>query len=70
MSYLPHERHDRMRELLKELDIHIMMCDDMQDLIALASMMMISSKNIFKVHLGVEGTKEVLYRVLEDLYDD
>jgi hypothetical protein len=70
MSYLPHERRDRMRELLREVDSNIMMCDDVQDLMALASMMLISSKNIFKVHVGVEGTKDILYKVLEDLYDE
>ena len=56
-----------MRELMKEIDTHIMMCDDVQDLIALASAMMISSKGIFKAHLGVEGTKFVLNKVLRDL---
>jgi hypothetical protein len=70
MAYQPHERLIRMRELMKEIDTHIMMCDDVQDLIALASAMMVSSKSIFKLHIGTEGTRNILNKVLEELDDD
>lgn len=70
MAYHPHERLIRMRELMKEIDTHIMMCDDVQDLLALASAMMISSKSIFKMHIGTEGTRVILNKVLEELDDD
>lgn len=70
MSYLPHERRDRMQELKKELDSHIMMCDDVQDIMALASIMMVTSKDLFKYHIGVDGTISILYKVLEDLENE
>lgn len=70
MSYLPHERRDRMQELKKELDMHIMMCDDVQDIMALASIMMVTSKDLFKYHIGVDGTIAVIYKVLEDLENE
>ena len=70
MSYLPRERRDRMQKLKKELDSHIMMCDDTQDIMALASIMMVMSKDLFKCHIGMNGTIAVLYKVLEDLQDE
>ena len=70
MPYLPHERVDRMQKLKKELDTHIMMCDDSQDIMALASIMMVMSKDLFKCHIGTNGTIAVLYKVLEDLENE
>ena len=70
MSYLPHERRDRMQKLKKELDSHIMMCDDTQDIMALASIMMVMSKDLFKHQIGVDGTISILYKVLEDLENE
>jgi hypothetical protein len=49
-----------MTELMQPIDRQIMMCDDVQDLFALASMMVVTSKNIFKQQLGKDGTSHNL----------
>jgi hypothetical protein len=67
MAYDPSERQKRMQELMRPIDRQIMMCDDVQDLFALASIMMVTSKNIFKNQLGKEGAIRVLEKVVEDL---
>ena len=67
MAYDPSERQKRMQELMQPIDRQIMMCDDVQDLFALASIMMVTSKNIFKNQLGREGAIKVLEKVVEDL---
>jgi len=70
MAYEPSERQKRMRELMRPIDKQIMMCDDVQDLFALASMMMVTSKNIFKQQLGKDGAIRVLEHIIEDLERD
>ena len=67
MAYEPSERRKRMQELMRPIDIQIMMCDDVQDLFALASMMIVTSKNIFKHQLGKDGTIRVLEHIIGDL---
>lgn len=70
MAYEPSERQKRMKELMKPIDMQIMMCDDEQDLFALASIMMVTSKKIFKDRLGRAGAVEVMEKVLEDLKNE
>jgi len=70
MAYSPDERKQRMKELMRPIEMQIMMCDDVQDLFALASIMMVTSKNIFKEQLGVKPTVDLLLAVVEDLYND
>ena len=65
MTYKPEERIARMKELMKPIDSQIMMCDDVQDLIALASIMIITSKNIYTQHLGRDGTKAIFHKITE-----
>lgn len=67
MAYTPDEREKRMKELMRPIDMQIMMCDDVQDLFALASIMMVTSKNIFREHLGSKYTAEMLEKIAEDL---
>lgn len=67
MAYTPDEREKRMKELMAPIDMQIMMCDDVQDLFALASIMMVTSKNIFREHLGARHTAEMLEKIAEDL---
>ena len=67
MSYRPDERRQRMRELMQPIDRQIMMCDDVQDLYALASIMVITSKNIFKQQLGRDGTISIFEHIMKDL---
>lgn len=67
MAYKPEERMARMKELMKPIDSQIMMCDDVQDLIALASIMIITAKIIYVQQLGTDGAKAILNRVMETL---
>ena len=70
MAYQPSERKDRMKELMKPIDKQIMMCDDVQDLFALSSIMIVTSKNIFVQQLGKKGAIEIFEKVLEDLHNE
>ncbi|NDG33264.1 hypothetical protein EB118_24755 [bacterium] len=45
----------RMKELMAPIDQQILMCDDRNDLLMMASAMMITAKNIFEDQIGVEG---------------
>ena len=66
MAYDPSERLDRMRELMKPIDSQIMMCDDKQDLLALASIMAVTAKNILVQHIGEDGARAVLSHLVKD----
>jgi hypothetical protein len=59
-----------MQELMKPIDKQIMMCDDISDILALASIMATTSKNIFVQQLGVDGAKEILTSLLESINND
>lgn len=50
---------------MRPIDTQIMMCDNRDELLMLASIMMTTSKNIFRDQLGEEGSKE-LFKVLFD----
>lgn len=67
MAYNSEERIARMRELMRPIDQQIMMCDDQQDLLALASIMAVTAKNIYRSQIGVEGTTLVLLKLLQDM---
>lgn len=47
----------RMIELMEPIDQRIMMCDNREDLLMLASCMLTAVKNIFDQELGEEGRK-------------
>jgi hypothetical protein len=66
MAYDPSERMDRMKELMKPIDSQIMLCDDKQDLLALASIMAITAKNILVQHIGEDGARAVLSHLVKD----
>ena len=70
MAYDPSNRNTRMKELMKPIDRQIMMCDDVQDLFALSSIMVVTSKNIFVQQLGRKGAIEIFEKVLEDLENE
>lgn len=67
MAYEPNERIERMKELMKPIDKQIMMCDDQQDLLALASIMSVTAKNIYVQQIGELGAKAVLSHLIKDL---
>ena len=49
----------RMRELSKPIDEALLMCDDREEVLMLASVMMIRLKNMFDSQIGVEGRKKM-----------
>lgn len=65
MAYDPQERISRMRKLEQVVNREILLCDDEQDLLALASMLIISSKTILISRIGVDGTRAVFERAMK-----
>ena len=49
----------RMRELSKPIDEALLMCDDREEILMLASVMMVRLKNMFDSQIGVEGRKKM-----------
>jgi hypothetical protein len=52
-----HDVKKRMMELMEPINRQIMMCDDREDLLMLASCMMILVKDLFDNEIGEEGRK-------------
>ena len=48
---------ERMQELMAPIEQQILMCDDFKDQLMMASAMLITAKDIFDLHIGVEGRK-------------
>lgn len=46
-------------ELMRIIENQIMMCDNHQDLILMASAMIVTAKQILTTNVGKEGTKRV-----------
>jgi hypothetical protein len=67
MAYRPEERMARMKELMKPIDQQIMMCDDRQDVLALASIMATTAKLIFVQQLGPDGARQIFTTLLENM---
>ena len=47
----------RMRELIKPIDEALLMCDSHEEVLMLASIMIVRLKTMFDSQLGVEGRK-------------
>ena len=47
----------RMRELIKPIDEALLMCDSREEVLMLASIMIVRLKTVFDSQLGVEGRK-------------
>ena len=58
------EVHARMKELMKPIDERIMMCDNVEDILMLASIMMTTSVGILRSSLG----NEVAKGLVEDVF--
>jgi len=54
----------KMTELNRPIDEAILMCDNREEILMLASMMLISIKDIFDDQIGVEGRKSVFKGML------
>ena len=57
----------RMVELMEPIDRQIMMCDNVEDVLMLASNMMVTAKMIYVQQLGGAGTKELLQRMVNEI---
>ena len=60
MEYNPDEVQKRMAELIGPVDQQIMMCDDRQDLLMFACVMLQRVNEIFDHELGREGRNMIL----------
>jgi hypothetical protein len=49
----------RMAELMEPIERQIMMCDDRHDQLMMACAMMITVKDIFDLHIGEDGRKQM-----------
>ena len=49
----------KMTELIKPIDEAIMMCDSREDVLMMASVMMIRLKDIFDTQIGIKGRKQM-----------
>ena len=50
---------ERMKELREPIDRQIMMCDDRHDQLRLACAMMTTVKDLFDLHIGEDGRKQM-----------
>ena len=50
----------RMIELVKPIDQQIMMCDNREDLLMMASIMITTAMRIYDIQVGVENRKKIL----------
>lgn len=57
----------KMEILMKPIDKQIMMCDNYNDLLALASVMVTSSKQILVAIVGPSHTKKILQELVDEL---
>jgi hypothetical protein len=57
----------RMEELMRPIDRQIMMCDNVEDLLMLASNMMVTAKMIYVQQLGGEGAKFLIQKMVNEI---
>jgi hypothetical protein len=58
-----------MEELMRPIDRQIMMCDNVEDILMLASNMLVTAKSIYVQNLGGAGAKELLQRMVDEIDD-
>jgi len=51
---------ERMKELMKPIDQQIMMCDDKEDILMLACVMIETAKRMLDTQIGVDGRNAIL----------
>jgi hypothetical protein len=59
----------RMNELMEPIDRQIMMCDNAEDVLMLASNMLITAKGIYVQNLGGAVTKILLQQIVDTIDD-
>jgi len=57
----------RMEELMEPIDRQIMMCDNVEDVLMLASNMMVTAKMIYIQQLGGEGAKILIQKMVNEI---
>ena len=57
----------RMEELMRPIDRQIMMCDNAEDVLMLASNMLVTAKMIYVQNLGGAGAKELLQKLVDEI---
>ena len=50
---------DKMAELAKPIDQQIMMCDTREEILMLASVLLIRVKDMFDTQIGTDGRREI-----------
>ena len=58
---------DRMNELMEPIDRQIMMCDNVEDVLMLASNMMVTAKSIYVQNLGGAGAKQLIQNMVNKI---
>ena len=58
---------DRAEELMIPIDRQIMMCDNIEDVLMLASNMMVTAKSIYLQQIGGKGTKMLLQEMVNQI---
>jgi len=58
---------ERMAELMEPIDRQIMMCDNVEDILMLASNMLVTAKSIYVQNLGGAGAKEILQKITDEI---
>lgn len=65
MAYQPQDRKKIMEAMKKNIDSMVLMCDDGQDLVALASIMAVTAKNLLVQQVGRSGAIAALKKIIE-----
>ena len=61
------ERISKLKEMQKTIDWQIMMCDNAEELLALASLMLTNAKNIYVQQITRKGAIELMETVVRDM---
>lgn len=64
---MPKNVKARMEELMAPIDKQIMMCDNVEDVLMLASNMMVTAKLIYTQQLGGAATKQLLQQMVNEI---
>jgi hypothetical protein len=57
----------RSEELMRPIDRQIMMCDNVEDVLMLASNMLITAKNIYIQRIGGQHAKKLLSELVNEI---
>jgi len=57
----------RMEELMEPIDRQIMMCDNAEDVLMLASNMIVTAKMIYVQQLGGKGAKILIQKMVNEI---